>query len=361
MSENISRRNFFSVSSAVALAGSAGPNAVWASEQTVADATVKRPTIIVSRNGAKAAQRAWESIVSGLPLLHALIAGVNLVEEDPEDNSVGYGGLPNEDGEVELDAAVMDGRTGRCGAVGSLRYIKCPSRVAQLVMEHTDHIFLVGQGALRFALKYGFKKEDLLTEKSRQLWLQWKQNHSDRDNWLSESQREAAPPAQLAGTTGTIHISAVDAQGDLASVTSTSGLSWKIAGRVGDSPIIGAGLYTDNEVGSAGSTGRGEANIKICGAHAIVEVMRQGKNPTEACLEALRRVVRTTTEKRLRTPDGKPKFNLTYYAVNKKGEFGSASLYNGQRFCVCDAAGVRTLECAFLFKQDGKIPPSWQL
>ncbi len=361
MQKHLTRRKFVSASSAVALAGLAGEEAPRAFGQTAGSPAGKRPVILVSGNGAQAAQRAWERMASGANILDALVAGVNLVEEDPEDTSVGYGGMPNEDGEVELDAAVMDGRSGRCGAVAGLRNIKVPSRIAQLVMERTDHVFLVGKGALRFALQHGFKKEDLMTEKSRRLYLQWKENHSDRDNWLSDSQREGGKQGPLAGTTGTIHMSAVDAAGDLASVTSTSGLSYKLAGRVGDSPIIGAGLFTDNEVGSAGSTGRGEANIKICGAHTIVEMMRQGKSPTDACLEALRRVVRTTTEKRLKTPEGKLKFNLVYYALNKRGDYGSASLYGGLKFCLCDAGGVRSLDCAYLLPADRKIPASWQL
>jgi N4-(beta-N-acetylglucosaminyl)-L-asparaginase len=306
----------------------------------------------------KATAKAMEIIKSGGDTLDAAIAGVNIVEDDPNDRSVGYGGLPNEDGEVELDASVMHGPTARCGAVGALKFIKNPSKVAKLVMERSDHIFLVGEGALKFALAHGFQKENLLTDRAREMWLRWKENMSDRDNWLppanqSPKDRELA---QLLMTYGTIHCSAINEKGEISCVTTTSGLSWKIAGRVGDSPIIGAGLYVDNEVGAAGSTGRGEANIKICGAHTIVEMMRQGKGPEEACLEACRRVVKTTTEKRLLSDKGLPNFGISFYALNKKGEYGGASIFSGSRFCVNDGTESRSLDCAFLYKRDPRRP-----
>jgi N4-(beta-N-acetylglucosaminyl)-L-asparaginase len=219
--------------------------------------------------------------------------------------------------------------------------------VARLVMERTDHIFLVGEGALKFALRMGFPREELLTDRSRQLWLQWRSRLSATDAWLSEEQ-EGTAFGQVVKHYGTINCLAVDAKGDIAGTTTTSGLSWKIPGRVGDSPIIGAGLYVDNEVGAAGSTGRGEANIKVCGAHAIVELMRLGKSPEQACLDVLQRVVRTTGEKRLLRPDGKPNFNLSFYAVNKKGEHGGASLYPS-RYCVNTGEESRRLNTASLF------------
>jgi N4-(beta-N-acetylglucosaminyl)-L-asparaginase len=240
--------------------------------------------------------------------------------------------LPNEEGDVELDASVMDGLTCRCGAVGALRFIKTPSRVARLVMERTDHIFLVGEGALKFALKMGFQKENLLTENARRRWLQWRSKLSETDNWLDE-ETEGTAFGEVIKHYGTINCLAVDAHRNIAGTTTTSGLSWKIPGRVGDSPILGAGLYVDNEVGAAGSTGRGEANIKVCGAHTIVELMRQGKTPEQACREACERVVATTKEKRLLGNDGRPNFNISFYAVNKSGLYAAASLYPS-RFCV---------------------------
>lgn len=316
------RRNFLKAGAVAGISGAFAP----------ARAGAARPIAVASMNGMKATAKAMELLQSGRPPLDAVIAGVNIVEDDPNDHSVGYGGLPNEECEVELDASVMDGRTCGCGAVGALKHIKNPSKVARLVMERTDHIFLVGEGALKFALRMGFPKEELLTEYSRKMWLEWRSKLADRDNWLTE---EAAGTAfgRVVSHYGTINCLAVDASGNLAGTTTTSGLSWKIPGRVGDSPIIGAGLYVDNDVGAAGSTGRGEANIKVCGAHSAVELMRQGKTPAQACREVLQRVLRTTREKRLLRPDGTPNFQLSFYAVNTKGEYGAASLYPST-FCV---------------------------
>jgi N4-(beta-N-acetylglucosaminyl)-L-asparaginase len=346
MALKTNRRRFLRLASAAGLAG-AVPETVpnWMSGLRAATPSI--PVVISSANGLAAAARSMEVLKKGGKTLDAVIAGVNVVEDDPNDNSVGYGGLPNEEGEVELDASVMDGPTCRCGAVGALRFIKNPSKVARLVMERTDHIFLVGKGALKFALRMGFQKENLLTEASRKKWLEWKSRLSDSDNWLSETD-EGTPFAEFIEHYGTITCLAVDARGDIAGTTTTSGLAWKIPGRVGDSPVIGAGLYVDNDVGAAGSTGRGEANIKVCGAHSVVEFMRQGKTPREACLATLDRVIRTTKEKRLLGLDGRPNFNLNYYAVNKKGEYGAAALYPS-RFCVNAGAESKLLESAFLF------------
>ncbi|MGH8698428.1 MAG: isoaspartyl peptidase/L-asparaginase, partial [Burkholderiales bacterium] len=233
--------------------------------------------------------------------------------------------------------------TRRAGAVAALEGIKTPSEIAKLVLKYTDHILLVGEGAKRFALSYGFKEEDLLTEHAREEWLRWRANRDPEDDYLDVPAGERL--AQRA--TGTINCDAVTPAGEIASITTTSGLSWKIPGRVGDSPIIGAGQYCDNDVGAAGSTGRGEANIKACGGFLTVEFMRRGMKPTDACLETLKRVVRMT-EQRLLAPDGRPRFGLTYYAVNKRGEFGSASLYPG-RFAVHDGTGARFQDTAALY------------
>jgi N4-(beta-N-acetylglucosaminyl)-L-asparaginase len=346
MNSNLDRRQFLKTASAA--------GAVIAGVSDVGPARSAEPAhipvVISSLNGMKATAMAMEILRTGGKPLDAVIAGVNLVEDDPDDHSVGYGGLPNEDGEVELDASVMDGLTCRCGAVGALKYIKNPSKVARLVMERTDHIFLVGEGALKFALRMGFKKEELLTEYSRQKWVEWRSKLSASDAWLTDEEAETTL-GEVARTHGTINCLAVDAKGNIAGTTTTSGLSWKIAGRVGDSPIIGAGLYVDNEVGAAGSTGRGEANIKVCGAHSVVELMRLGKTPEQACLETLQRVVKTTREKRLLFPDGKPNFNLTYYAVNKQGEYAAASLYPS-RYSVNTGAESRMTATAHLLTRD---------
>jgi N4-(beta-N-acetylglucosaminyl)-L-asparaginase len=347
MRTRVHRRDFIKLTSLAGLTGGAIASEALSNAAGFA-VPAQRPVVISSSNGMQATARTMEIIKSGGKPIDAVIAGVNIVEDDPKDTSVGYGGLPNEDGEVELDASVMDGPTWRCGAVGGLKFIKNPTKVARLVMDRTDHIFLVGEGALNFALKMGFKKEDLLTDDSRKKWLDWKTKLSDRDNWLNE-ESSASAFGQFIRHYGTINCLAVDANGDMAGTTSTSGLSWKIAGRVGDSPIIGAGLYVDNDTGAAGSTGRGEANIKVCGAHTVVGLMGQGKSPEQACLETLERVVKTTKEKRLLREDGRPSFNLSFYALNKKGEYGAAALYPA-RFCVNAGEGSKLLDSAYLFK-----------
>ena len=301
------------------------------------------PAVVASANGLRGVARAYEMIQQGADTLDAVVAGVNIQELDPEDQSVGLGGLPNEEGVVQLDASCMHGPTNRAGAVGALEGIATPSLVAKAVMDYTDHIMLVGEGARRFALSMGFQEQELLTEKSRQDWLRWKARVNPSDNWLDHDDDVA-----IRFTTGTINMNAVNAAGDLSSVTTTSGLSWKLPGRVGDSPIIGAGQYCDNTVGAAGSTGRGEANIKACGAFLTVELMRQGLSPREACLRTLERVVQMT-ERRLLNERGRPRFGLTYYALRKDGRSGAASLYEGAQYAVADAAGARLEDCAFLY------------
>src|SRR5918996_5778439 len=235
-----------------------------------------KPIAISSPNGLRAVQKAFDLLMQGADTLDAIVEGVKIQELDPDDDSVGYGGLPNADGVVQLDAACMHGPAKRAGAVAALEGIKTPAEVAKLVLKYTDHVLLVGEGAKRFALSYGFKEEDLLTERSRQAWLKWRANLSADDDWLDVPETEQ----MVRRPTGTINCDVVTPAGDLSSVTTTSGLAWKIPGRVGDSPIIGAGQYCDNDVGAAGSTGRGEANIKVCGAFLAVEFMRRGMKPT---------------------------------------------------------------------------------
>jgi len=311
------------------------------------------PRVVSSGNGIRATAKAMEVLRAGGDPLDAVIAGVNIVEDDPNDMSVGYGGLPNEDGVVELDSSVMYGPTHTAGAVAALRNIKNPSKVARLVMERTDHVLLVGEGALRFARAHGFKEEDLLTERSREAWLRWKETMSDKDNWFPpKSESLPADLRSVMSTHGTINCIAIDAAGRLAGVTTTSGLSWKIAGRVGDSPIIGAGLYVDNEIGAAGSTGRGEANLQTCASYRVVEAMGRGMSPEQACLKACEAVAaKTKLVPRLCDDQGRPTFGLDFYALNKKGEFGSASLFQGGRYAVHDGVENKLRDAAYFFKR----------
>ena len=338
-----------------------------------AEAAGPKNIVISSANGLKACARAMEVLSSGGDTLDAVVAGVNINEEDPTDHGVGYGGLPNEDGVVELDACVMHGPTRRCGAVGALRGIKTPSKIAKLIMEQTDHVMLVAGGALNFAKAWGYQEENLLTEESRLAWLVWKQSLRDKaghSNWVNQTRVGPKPAAELkrlfphAGDatlawaaevalhpiTGTINCLALNAKGEMSGVTTTSGLSWKIPGRVGDSPIIGAGLFVDQEVGGAGSTGVGEENIRIAGGHTIVENMRHGMDPREACLDACRRVQRNYSGDRARLE----KIDIKFYALRKDGVYGSASLWNRRpkpaQFSVNDGAASRLEPCANLLE-----------
>ncbi len=293
------------------------------------------PLVISSANGLRATDKAMEMIKNGADALDAVIAGVNIVEDDPNDHTVGYGGLPNEEGVVELDSCVMHGPTHNAGSVASLRNIKNPSKVARLVMERTDHELLVGEGALRFAKAHGFKEEDLLTDEARKVWLHWKETLSAGDDWFPEDNPDIPKNyKELTKTTGTITCIGIDLKGNISGVTTTSGLAFKIPGRVGDSPIIGAGLYVDNEVGACGSTGRGEENLKNLSCFLTVELMRNGYSPQEACMETARRIIHNAKIASLRGKNGRPNFNVRFYALNKKGEFGAASVYGPTKFAV---------------------------
>ncbi len=351
MSDLLSRREFLaSTASGLAAGGAFGIAHPMRPPRPLPPATrwASKPIVIASANGLRAVQKAFDLLMQGSDPLDAVIEGVKIQELDPSDHSVGYGGLPNAEGVVQLDASRMHGPSRRAGAVGALEGIKTPSEVAKLVMKYTDHILLVGAGAKRFALSYGFKEEDLLTDESRELWLRWRANLNPDDDYLD------VPPGERLSVrpTGTINCDAVTPAGDLASVTTTSGLAWKVPGRVGDSPIVGAGEYTDNEVGSAGSTGRGESNIMVCGGFLTVEFMRRGMAPTDACLETLKRVVKLT-QPRLLAADGRPRFQLDFYAVNKRGDFGAAALYPS-RFAVHDGTSAKTLDTAHLY--DAPLP-----
>jgi len=319
--KEISRRGFMK-----SLAGfgslAAFPSIITSKTLARARAGGKLPIIVCSRGeewGLKTNTPGWEILRDGGKVLDAVERSANVTELDPKDTSVGYGGLPNEEGVVQLDASCMYGPTFNCGSVAALEGIKTPSSIARLVMERTDHMMLVGAGAQRFALAHGFKVENLLTEEARLKWLEWKENLSKDDDWLPPADGVYEESNGRLG--GTINVLGVDAQGNIAGITTTSGLSYKIPGRVGDSPIIGAGLYVDNEVGAAGATGRGEEVIRTCGSFYVVSLMRQGLHPTQACLEACKRIVEIN--QRL----GK---KIDYYdkfiAVNKKGEVGCAAI-----------------------------------
>ena len=399
-----SRRKFFLTSLAgTAVAGTTnlfGSTNVNGTAPFAGSAPGKRPIIISSANGVHALQKGMDVLKSGGDTLDAAIAAVTVVEDDPNDDSVGYGGLPNEEGEVELDASVMHGPTHRAGSVASVRRIKNVARLAKTVMERTNHTMIVGDGARRFAVAEGFEEMNLLTEHSRKIWLAWKASTSfnwrpgiDSPEWVGRSAatlKEGKSAAADGGhgtldspefrerlsqicehddklmaramevianpPTGTINCLAVNDRGEVSGTTTTSGLSWKIPGRVGDSPIIGAGLYVDGDVGGAGSTGKGEENIKISGGHTIVEMMRKGMSPTEACLEALHRVARNynNDKKKLGT------FHIYFYALNKDGVHGSASLWrNGYdpnkhaRYAVHDGSEAKLVECAAYFDEIG--------
>jgi N4-(beta-N-acetylglucosaminyl)-L-asparaginase len=307
---------------------------------------------ISSANGLMATQKAYQMMSEGADTLDAVIAGVNLVEDDPDELSVGLGGLPNEQGIVELDAACMHGPTHRAGAVASLRNIRNPSQVARLVLKETDHVLLVGEGALRFARAQGFSEENLLTERSRKIWLYWKQSLSDEDDWLTTPEEELDPAVArfFKRPTGTIHCGGINAAGEMSCVTTTSGLFFKLPGRVGDSPIIGAGLYVDNAIGSCGSTGRGEANLKNLCCFAAVELMRQGHSPEEAGLEVLRRVA-DHTEERLLDKRGRPTFNLHFYLLANDGTYAGVSMWGPTQFSVTDDQGTRHEACKSLYQR----------
>ena len=356
MSEHLTRRDFVkSGAAAVPIVGALAAATARPAEASgfpapfVRHSQAARPCVVASGNGLRAVQRAFDLIQQGMDTLDAVVEGVKIQELDPTDQSVGYGGLPNLDGVVQLDASCMHGPTKRAGAVGALEGIKTPSEVAKLVLKYTNNILLVGEGAQRFACSYGFRVEDLLTEASRQAWLRWRANLNPDDDYLDVGAAEQVWTAANRPT-GTINCDAVNARGEISSVTTTSGLAWKIPGRVGDSAIVGAGQYTDNDIGAAGSTGRGESNIKVCGAFMTVEAMRRGLAPTDACLETLRRVV-ATSEPRLLGPDGRPTFDLSFYAVNKRGQFGGAAFYPGARFAVHDGTEPRLVDRASLFER----------
>jgi N4-(beta-N-acetylglucosaminyl)-L-asparaginase len=398
MKHKTNRRIFLGQTAAVGLGALAASN--YAPAVVEANAPPQRkaapPLCVASGNGVAAVTKAVAEMKRGADTLDAVIAGVNIVELDPRDNSVGYGGLPNERGDVELDASVMHGPTRRAGAVASLRGVREPSKVAKLVMERTDHILLVSVGAREFATAHGVENVDLLTPEARLAWLRWKENSSKDDKWgpspytpapaspagakkIAQERLAASDalaraiagddPQRLAALlawadeaarqppTGTINCLALDASFDISGCTTTSGLAWKIPGRVGDSPLIGCGLYVDNDTGAAGSTGRGEECIYINGGRTVVEYMRQGKTPEQACLDALKLIAARYGN----DPEKLTEIDVNFYALNKKGEYAGAAIWSHtvnsrgvkarRMFAVDEGNGGKLAESAYLFER----------
>ena len=357
----MNRRDFLLTTAGAGLAAAA-PRALLGQSPNVMTPKTIKPVVIASANGNKfknggdvtCVQKAWTMMTGGADVLESLVAGVNIVELDPLDTSVGYGGLPNADGVVQLDACCMHGPKKRAGGVACLEGIRTPSNVAHKVMEQTDHHLLVGHGAQNFARGMGFKiEDDLNTEDSRRLWLDWKRR-VDPQHYLDPEKRAAAGHRAMMAMVaeglidrqhihGTINCNGVNAKGEICGVTTTSGLAWKIPGRVGDSPILGAGLYVDGEVGAAGSTGRGEANLYGLCSFLIVENLRRGMSPKDAGLDACKRIKANTVEKRLLNSRGEPNFNVNFYVLNAKGEFAGVAMYGESSFAVCTEDGPRTV------------------
>ena len=369
LSNQMNRREFVRTSTAAGLAAAAAGTSTSAQAPAVTKSRA-RPLVISSDNGHQfknggsktCVETAFAMITSGKDVLDALIAGVNIVELDPLDTSVGYGGLPNADGVVQLDSCCMHGPRKRAGGVACLEGVRTPSLVAQKVMDFTDHHLLVGKDAQAFARNFGFTIEaDLNTERSRAAWLEWKRR-ADPLHYLDPTKREAAlrrinrdmmaegwiDPKHFYGT---INCNGINAAGDICGVTTTSGLAWKIPGRVGDSPVLGAGLYVDGAVGAAGSTGRGEANLYNLCSYQIVEEMRRSRSPKDAGMEALKRIQANTVEKRLLNSRGLPNFDINFYMLNAKGEHAGVTLYSGNvKYAVCTENGAEHVVCDALLE-----------
>lgn len=378
----ISRRDFVKSASLAAaaplsLGQTPAPQGAPAVRRTVRPVVISDYSGWEFKNGGteNAVQRAFRLITEGQDVLDALIAGVNIPELDPLETGIGYGALPNANGVIELDSSCMHGPKKRAGAVACLEGVRTPSLVAKAVMEYTDHHLLVGAGAQAFARNMGFTVEDdLNTETSRRLWREWKRR-VDPEHWLDPNGNERKPKPKhekdpgeeaawqarglAAGQAmvrdglipegsfwGTINCDGLGPNGDLCGVTTTSGLAWKIPGRTGDSPILGAGLYVDNEVGAAGSTGRGEANLYNLSSFLIVESMRRGMSPKDAGMEALKRIRANTIESRLLNSKGNPNFNIRFFVLNKQGEYAGVAMYRAgeTKFAVCTENGAQALE-----------------
>ena len=362
----MNRREFVQTTTAAGIAAAAQP--LFGQAPTVMTSKSVKPCVVASSNGNRSKDadgvtcvaKAFKMMAGGADVLDALVAGVSIVELDPDQTGVGWSGLPNAEGIVQLDACCMHGPKKRAGGVAAIEGVRTPARVAQLVADETDHHLLVGKGAQDFARTMGFKIEDgLINETARKQWLEWKRR-TDPLHYLDPKSRAQAwydaglqmvREGLIDGETfwGTINCDGVNAKGDICGVTTTSGLAWKIPGRAGDSPILGAGLYVDGDVGAAGSTGRGESNLYNLSSFLIVEEMRRGAHPKDAAMTALKRVVKNTVEKRLLDAKGQPNFGLSFYCLNAKGEFAGASLYEAT-YAVCTEKGPETLKTDALYE-----------
>ena len=379
----MTRRDFVKSASLAAAVPLSGLAQTPSTQQAPAVIRSVRPVVISDYSGwefknggsENSVQRAFRLITGGQDVLDALIAGVNIPELDPLETGIGYGSLPNANGVIELDASCMHGPKKRAGAVACLEGVRMPSLVAKAVMDYTDHHLLSGAGAQQFARHMGFTVEDdLNTDNSRRLWREWKRR-VDPEHWLDPNGDERKPKPRhekdpgdeaasqarslAAGLSmvrdglipegsfwGTINCNGIGPSGDLCGVTTTSGLAWKIPGRTGDSPILGAGLYVDNEVGAAGSTGRGEANLYNLSSFLIVESMRRGMSPKDAGMEALKRIKANTIEARLLNTKGNPNFNIRFFVLNKRGEYAGVAMYRAgeSQFAVCTENGAQALD-----------------
>jgi N4-(beta-N-acetylglucosaminyl)-L-asparaginase len=367
-------RRQFVAASAAAGAATLAPRALNGESLPVADPAIAAPVVHARRrvaplvisdvsgyrfkNGGpeNSVERAFRGITGGEDVLDALVAGVNIPELDPEETGIGYGGLPNAEGVVQLDSCCMHGPKKQAGGVAALEGVRTPSLVAKAVMENTDHHLLVGMGAQSFARQLGFTiEDDLNTPLSRERWLEWKRRIDPehfpdpikRSRVGYEVGRQMVREGLLDAESfwGTTNCNGINAGGEICGVTTTSGTAWKIPGRVGDSPILGAGLYVDGEVGAAGSTGRGEANLYNLTSFLIVEFMRGGMHPKDAGMEALRRIRANTVEERLLNARGEPNFDIRFFILNKKGEFAGTAMYGAgeSQFAICTENGSELL------------------
>ena len=359
MSSRINRRDFIRTGAAVTGFAAATSRTAFGRAPAVQTSSVS-PVVIASGNGHRirnggsetCVETAYRMMTGGADVLESLIAGVNLNELDPQEGGVGFGGSPNADGIVQLDSCCMHGPRKRAGGVAAIEGVKTPSLVAHAVMEHTDHHLLVGHDARDFARNMGFTIHDALnTDRSRERWLEWKRR-IDPGHYLDPKKRawagyEAGLGMMADGLIdehdffGTINCDGINADGEICGVTTTSGLAWKIPGRVGDSPILGAGLYVDGTYGAAGSTGRGEANLFNLTSFLIVEYLRRGMHPKDAGLEGLKRIKENTIEPRLLNSRGEPAFGISFYVLNAKGEYAGVSMYASERsrYAVCTENG----------------------
>src|SRR5689334_150660 len=363
----MNRRDFVRTTAAAG-AAAAIPETLFGQAPTMMTPKSVKPCVVASSNGNRSKDdkgvtcvaKAFKMMADGADVLDALVAGVAIVELDPNQTGVGWSGLPNAEGVVQLDSSCMHGPKRRAGAVAGIEGVRAPARVAQLVADETDHHLLVGKGAQEFARGMGIKiEEGLINEKARQLWLEWKRR-TDPEHYLDPKKRaqawyDAGLQMVREGLIdaehfwGTINCDGINAKGEICGVTTTSGLAWKIPGRAGDSPILGAGLYVDTEVGAAGSTGRGEANLFNLCSYLIVEEMRRGSHPKDAAFTALKRVAKNTVEKRLLTAKGQPNFGLNFYCLNAKGEYAGVSMYEST-YAVCTEKGPETLKTEPLYE-----------